>query len=69
MQMQQMRYQRFAFDRFGPTRIAQNRRHLGVSKARMAPHHRRVKLVSLYCSVFGNQHIADHAQAIHFRVE
>ena len=69
MQMQQMRHQRFAFDRFGPTRIAQNRRHFVIGKARMAPHHRRIKLVSLYRAVLGDQHVADHAQAVHFRVE
>ena len=69
MQVQQMRHQRFAFNGFGPAGITQNRRHLGIGKARMAPHHRRVKLVGLQRAVLSHQHVADHAQAVHLGVE
>ena len=35
----------------------------------MAPHHRRVKLVSVHLALGRDQHVADHAQALHIRVE
>ena len=35
----------------------------------MAPHHRRIKLVRLHRPVLGDQHVADHAQAVHLGVE
>ena len=69
MQMQKVRHQCFALNGFGAARVAQNRRHFGISKACMAPHHRRVKLVGLHRAIVGDKHVADHAQTVHFGVE
>ena len=60
---------RLALGGFRAARVGQNRRHFGVGEARVAEHHRRVKLVGVHLALGGDQHVADHAQALDIGVE
>ena len=69
MQVQQVVHPVLALDRLGSFGVAQNGSHFGVGEARMAPHHSRVKLVSVDLTVLGDEHVADHAQTLYFGVQ
>ena len=69
MQVLKILHARLALRRLGPARVRQDRGHLGVGEASMAVHHRRVELVGVHVTVGRDQHVADHAQAIHVGVE
>jgi len=69
LQIHQVSHALFAFGRFRPTCVGQNRRHFGVSKTSMAVHHCRVKLVSVHIALGIDQHVAHHAQTVHIRVQ
>ena len=69
MQIQQILHAILALGGLGATRVRQNRRHFRIGEARMAEHHRRVELVGVNLAVRGDQHVADHAQTLHFRVQ
>ena len=47
----------------------ENRRHLGISQARMGVHHRLEELVARHAARFADGHLADHTQTINLRVQ
>ncbi len=69
VQMDQVRHEFITPRRFRTPRVGQNRRHLGVGEARLRMHHRRVELIALDLAVGCDHHVADHAQAVHIRVQ
>ena len=69
MQVDQVRYPGLVPEGLRPTGVGQERSHLGVGQAGMAPHHRRVKLVSANITLLRDKHVAHHAQTLHLRVE
>jgi hypothetical protein len=54
---------------FGTPRVGQDRGHLGVGETGMAEHDRRIELVGVDLAGRIDQHVADHAQPLHFRVQ
>ena len=69
IQIQQILHAVFALGSFLTTGIGQNSRHLGIGKARMTVHDRRVELIGVNFALRRDQHVADHAQTIHIRIE
>ncbi len=69
VQVQQIADAGLAPGSLGASRIGQNRGHFGVGEARMAEHHRRIKLVRMDLARSGDEHVAHHAQPLDFRVE
>ena len=53
----------------GAARVGQDRCYLGIGKARVAVHHGRVELVGVHLALGGDEHVADHAQALDFGVQ
>ncbi len=69
MKIEQIANALFAFEGFRPTGVTQNRSNFGVSKAGMAPHHGRIKLVSLNLPLEAHKHVTHHAQALDLRLQ
>ena len=69
VQVQQIVNALLALGGFRAAGVGQNRRHLGVGEAGVAEHHGRIELVGADVAVLGHQHVADHAQALHVRVQ
>ena len=69
LQIHQVGHALLALGRFRAACVSQNRRHLGVGKARMAVHDRWVKLIGMDFALGIDQHVAHHAQAVHIGVE
>ena len=69
MQVEQVLDPVLALAGFGSARVGQDGRHLGIRKARVAEHHSRVELVGMHLALGRDQHVADHAQALHLGVE
>ena len=69
MQIEQIGYAVFAPCRFRPLGVGQYCRDFVVSKARVAEHHRRVKLVGRNLAASRHKHVAHHAQALDIGVQ
>ena len=69
VQIKEVWHKTFTLSRFWPTRVGQNSSYFSVSKARLAEHHCRVKLVGMYLALSRDQHVAHHTQALNIRVQ
>src|SRR3989344_4236786 len=69
MQVEQVLDAVLALAGFRAARIGQDGCDLGVREARVAEHNGRVELVRMHLALGGDQHVADHAQALHLGVE
>ena len=49
--------------------IGQNRRDFGIGETGVGMHHRRIKFVTLDLAIHSDDHVARHAEAIHFGVQ
>ena len=69
MQIQQIVDTRLAIQRLWTAGVGQNGRDFGVSKARMAEHHGRVKLIGMHIALGRHQHVTHHAQTLDIGIE
>jgi len=69
VQVQQVLHTVLAAYRLRSPGVGQDRCHFGVGETRMAVHDGWIELVGMDIALGRDQHVADHAQAIHVRIE